>query len=48
MPPRWSQAGFETSNIQWRRERKAVITPAMGAGISDHVWSLEEVVKLLD
>src|SRR5437764_15298098 len=23
------------------------ITPAMAAGISDHVWSLEEIVKLL-
>jgi hypothetical protein len=24
------------------------VTPAMEAGISDHVWSLEEVVALLD
>ena len=24
------------------------ITPAMAAGISDHVWSLEEIVGLLD
>jgi hypothetical protein len=24
------------------------VTPAMEAGISDHVWSIEEVVKLLD
>jgi len=23
------------------------ITPAMAAGISDHVWSLEEIVNLL-
>jgi hypothetical protein len=23
------------------------ITPAMAAGISDHVWSLEEIVKLV-
>jgi hypothetical protein len=24
------------------------ITPAMEAGISDHVWDLEEIVALLD
>ena len=24
------------------------ITPAMAAGFSDHVWSLEEIVGLLD
>src|SRR4051812_5369525 len=24
------------------------ITPAMAAGVSDHVWSIEEIVKLLD
>lgn len=24
------------------------ITPAMAAGVSDHVWSIEETVKLLD
>ena len=24
------------------------VTPAMEAGITDHVWSLEEVVALLD
>jgi hypothetical protein len=24
------------------------ITPAMEAGIADHVWSIEEVVSLLD
>jgi hypothetical protein len=24
------------------------VTPAMEAGISDHVWSIEEVVSLLD
>jgi hypothetical protein len=24
------------------------ITPAMGAGIADHVWSNEEIVSLLD
>jgi hypothetical protein len=24
------------------------ITPAMEAGVSDHVWSLEEVIALLD
>jgi len=24
------------------------ITPAMAAGVSDHVWSLEEIAGLLD
>jgi hypothetical protein len=24
------------------------VTPAMAAGISDHVWSLDEIVKLTD
>jgi hypothetical protein len=24
------------------------VTPAMEAGISDHVWSLEEIVALID
>jgi hypothetical protein len=24
------------------------VTPAMEAGIADHVWSLEEIVKLID
>jgi hypothetical protein len=24
------------------------VTPAMEAGISDHVWSLKEIVNLLD
>ena len=24
------------------------VTPAMEAGISDHVWSIEEIVGLLD
>jgi hypothetical protein len=24
------------------------VTPAMEAGISDHVWSLKEIVALLD
>ena len=24
------------------------VTPAMEAGVADHVWSLEEVIALLD
>lgn len=24
------------------------VTPAMAAGVADHVWSLEEIVRLLD
>jgi hypothetical protein len=24
------------------------VTPAMAAGVADHVWSLEEVLNLLD
>jgi hypothetical protein len=23
------------------------VTPAMGTGVSDHVWSVEEIVRLL-
>lgn len=25
-----------------------LVTPAMAAGVSDHVWSVEEIVKLAD
>ena len=28
--------------------RLALVTPAMEAGIADHVWSIEEIVALLD
>jgi hypothetical protein len=31
-----------------RIHRTLRITPAMAAGISDHVWSIEEIVGLLD
>lgn len=31
-----------------RIRRTLRITPAMPAGISDHVWSIEEIVGLLD
>jgi hypothetical protein len=24
------------------------VTPAMEAGVSDHIWSIEEIVRLLD
>jgi len=33
--------------LQHRQEGLRV-TPAMEAGISDHVWSLEEIVRLAD
>jgi hypothetical protein len=38
---RWKILRFE----QFARRR---ITPAMAAGIADHVWSIEEIVALLD
>ena len=31
-----------------RIHRTLRITPAMAAGISDHVWEIEEIVGLLD
>ena len=31
-----------------RIHRSLRVTPAMEAGISDHVWSLEEIVDLLE
>lgn len=31
-----------------RIHQKLRVTPAMEAGISDHVWSLEEIVGLMD
>jgi hypothetical protein len=39
------------ARYQTRRQCKAAptlrVTPAMEAGISDHVWSLEEIVGLV-
>ncbi len=31
----------------WQIHRTLRITPAMEAGLTDHVWSLEELVNLL-
>lgn len=31
-----------------RRHQSLRVTPAMVAGISDHVWEIEEIVRLLD
>lgn len=31
-----------------RRKNPQAVTPAMQGGISDHVWSIEEIVLLLD
>ena len=31
-----------------RIHRSLRVTPAMAAGIADHVWSVEEIVALLD
>ena len=31
-----------------RIHRTLRITPAMAAGVASHVWSLEEIVRLLD
>ena len=36
-------------NYNFARVHKTLrITPAMAAGLSDHVWSLEEIVLLAD
>jgi hypothetical protein len=32
----------------WRVHQALRITPAMEAGISDHVWNIEEIVGLVD
>ena len=37
---------FQCNFIRIHKTRR--VTPAMGAGIADHVWSLEELVALLD
>ena len=34
--------------ISERRSKTLRITPAMAAGLSDHVWSLEEIVQMAD
>lgn len=31
-----------------RKHQSTKVTPAMAAGISDHAWSLEEMIALLD
>ena len=31
-----------------RIHKRLRITPAMAAGISDHVWSIEEIVEMID
>lgn len=31
-----------------RIHKTLIVTPAMEAGVSDHVWSLEEIAKLAD
>ena len=36
------------SDFSRKREMSGRVTPAMEAGISDHVWTIEELVKLLD
>ena len=31
-----------------RRHQSLRVSPAMEAGLSDHIWSIEEVVRLLE
>ena len=42
-----SAASLELMN-GWRINGSLRVTPAMEAGAADHVWSLEEVIALLD
>ena len=42
-----SKGGFIHYNF-CRIHRSLRVTPAMEAGVSDHVWEIEEVVNLLD
>jgi len=32
----------------WRVQQTLRVTPAMEAGVSDHVWSIEEIVRRLE
>jgi hypothetical protein len=45
---RWSVALHFMHYNFCRIHQTLRVTPAMEAGITDHVWSLEEVVRLLD
>jgi hypothetical protein len=43
LPPRCPRRG---PALTWRTTDPR--TPAMAAGVSDHVWKIEEIVALLD
>jgi hypothetical protein len=45
---RWSVALHFMHYNFCRVHQTLRVTPAMEAGIADHVWSIEEVVSLLD
>jgi hypothetical protein len=45
----WSRRSWRRRDRNFARIHKTLrVTPAMEAGVSDHVWSLEEIVGLLD
>ena len=44
-----AMVAIQFMNYNFARVHKTLrITPAMAAGLSDHVWSLEEIVLLAD
>jgi hypothetical protein len=44
----WAPALHHMHYNFWRIHKTLRVTPAMGAGIADHVWSIEEIVALLN
>jgi len=47
LPKICSIAGWWTA-VSARIHQSLCVTPAMEAGISDHVWTLEEIAGLID
>lgn len=48
-PPRHRLVKGHAVSYNFARIHKTLrITPAMAAGVSDHVWSLEEIIQMAD
>ena len=44
----WLSAGTVYLSRSCRVHQTLRVTPAMAAGVTDHVWDIEEIVSLLD